>query len=275
MMTLSGMTETLDRYDVFLLDQFGVLHNGQTPYAESIRALEVLQAAGKQVAIISNSGKRTSSNVRRMEAMGFAKGLYNELITSGEVAWHIMNAGTDAPVERCFLITSAGDSTPVDGLNLELVDDSGDADIVLISGTEGDRYSLQHYREQLSAGAARGVPCMCTNPDKVAMLPSGRCFGAGRIADLYTELGGQVRWIGKPYPEIYRFALARLADVDLSRVLCVGDSIEHDIAGAQALGVDSVLLLEGILAEKTTSELDAISETHGATARFSLDSFRP
>ena len=50
--------------------------------------------------------------------------------------------------------------------------------------------------------------------------------------------------IGKPYPDIYRMAVARVGD--MRPVLAVGDSLEHDIAGGQAAGFDTLFIAGGI-----------------------------
>ncbi|TGV13080.1 hypothetical protein EN786_37420, partial [Mesorhizobium sp. M4B.F.Ca.ET.143.01.1.1] len=67
-----------------------------------------------------------------------------------------------------------------------------DAELVLISASEGDRYDLEHYRTLLAPAAARRVPCFCTNPDRIMLTAVGSRFGAGELADLYESLGGNV-----------------------------------------------------------------------------------
>ena len=57
--------------------------------------------------------------------------------------------------------------------------------------------------------------------------------------------GGDVRVMGKPAPVIYEAAMRDLA-LEKGEVLAVGDSIEHDIAGAAAAGVDALFVAGGI-----------------------------
>jgi ribonucleotide monophosphatase NagD (HAD superfamily) len=59
-----------------------------------------------------------------------------------------------------------------------------------------------------------------------------------------------VTYLGKPYPEIYRQCLARLADPPPDRVLCIGDSLHHDIRGANRVGMGSVLVTSGVHAQE-------------------------
>ncbi|TGR16391.1 TIGR01459 family HAD-type hydrolase, partial [Mesorhizobium sp. M1C.F.Ca.ET.196.01.1.1] len=115
---------------------------------------------------------------------------------------------------------------------------------------------LEHYREMLAPAAVSGVPCLCTNPDRIMLTKSGQRFGAGRIAELYEELGGNVEWIGKPHRPIYDAALAMLGNPPRERVVGIGDSIEHDIAGASGAGLSSALVRSGILAEMSGQQLD-------------------
>jgi putative hydrolase of the HAD superfamily len=46
----------------------------------------------------------------------------------------------------------------------------------------------------------------------------------------------------KPDPGIFRVALAKAGDPDPAEVVFVGDSVHHDVAGANALGMTSVLI---------------------------------
>jgi HAD superfamily hydrolase (TIGR01459 family) len=272
-----GIRDLYDRHDLFLLDQFGVLHDGQFPYPGALAALADLKAAGKRTVIISNSGKRARFNAQRMERIGFPRDAYDELVTSGEVAWHILcretAVGASGSAQRCFVLTSENDYSAVEGLNVELVGNSGDADVVMITASGADRYSEEHYREILAPAAIRDTPCICTNPDRKGLLRGQLHFGPGRIAEIYQELGGHVRWLGKPYPEIYRFACALVGDIEPSRVVCVGDSVEHDIAGARDAGFASVLVRDGIAAGLDNEAIDALERRHGAQADFTIASF--
>ena len=79
---------------------------------------------------------------------------------------------------------------------------------------------------------------------------------------------GLVHLMGKPDPVIYRAAMARLGGLDPSRVLAIGDSLEHDVAGAQAAGIDTLFIMGGIHAEdlqlisKAPAELDHDENGH-------------
>ncbi|RWE29803.1 MAG: TIGR01459 family HAD-type hydrolase, partial [Mesorhizobium sp.] len=146
-----------------------------------------------------------------------------------------------------------------------------DAELVLISASEGDRHDLDHYRRLLAPAAARQVPCFCTNPDRIMLTAVGPRFGAGEIADLYENLGGSVTRIGKPYPAIFDAALALAGGPERGSVVCVGDSVEHDIAGGNGVGIATTLVLGGILAG--TADLAAVFDEHKAWPDYITGSF--
>lgn len=275
---IQGLSDIVEAFDLFLLDQFGVLHDGRNPYPGAIAALEHLKAEKKTIAILSNSGKRAAPNERRLAKLGFGRDLYDRFVSSGEVAWHILRqeaaAGSGLAAKRCFLIARDQDRSAVDGLDITLVDNPGEADLILITGSEADSHDEHDYRRLLAPAAAKKTMCVCTNPDKIMLTAIGPRFGAGRIAEIYEVLGGNVRWIGKPFPEIYRHALALSPDVDPSRTLCVGDSIEHDIAGAAAAGLKSLLVTDGILAGKPEEKLYELEKQHGVASDFRMSTFK-
>lgn len=272
--TIGGLKEIADEYDLFLIDQFGVLHDGQTPYPGAIRVLEELRSKGKTVVLLSNSGRRSAANIARMETLGFPRDLYDHFVTSGEVAWHQLSAGIGAgETRRCLLLSRGGITSAVEGLGLELVEDAADADLVLLAGSDGDSVPLEVYLEKLRPAAERKLPCLCTNPDKIMITPSGLRYGAGRIAEEYEALGGPVEWIGKPWPSIYRFALERSGGAEGKRIIGIGDSIEHDIAGARGIGAASLLIKGGILIDAHEKELSDLFAQYEATPDFLSQSF--
>jgi HAD superfamily hydrolase (TIGR01459 family) len=273
-LAISGLSAILDRFDAFLIDQFGVLRDGSGPYPQAAATLAALKAAGKRNIILSNSGKRSEENSARLAALGFARDSWDWFLTSGETAFRIMAGETGHAGRKCLLISRDGDLSPLDGLDIIRTDAAGEADIVLIAASEGDVHPLDHYAELLRPAALRATPCLCTNPDKVMLTKTGTAFGAGRIAELYADMGGPVRWIGKPFPDIYAEAQKFLGAIAPERICAIGDSIEHDIAGAAQAGLASVLVTTGILADATDADRARLYAEHGAVPDFVLPSFR-
>ena len=75
----------------------------------------------------------------------------------------------------------------------------------------------------------KGMKLLCANPDIVVDRGEVREWCAGALAKLYTEMGGESLYFGKPHPPIYDLARRRLAelgkDVPDSRILAIGDSV--------------------------------------------------
>lgn len=272
---LNGISPLAERYEVFLLDQFGVLHDGREPYPGAVHALSALKRAGKTIILVSNSGKRAGPNEARLLKLGFEAGSWDHFVSSGEMAWRsfadMVVAGRLRPGTKCLLISRDADRSAVESLPFVLTDSGGDAELVLISASEGDRYDLDHYRALLAPAAARGVPCFCTNPDRVMLTAVGPRFGAGELADLYETLGGSVSRIGKPNARIFQATLELVGKPDPKSVVCVGDSLEHDIIGGRGAGLATALVLSGIL--NRTADLTALFNRIGAWPDYTIDTF--
>lgn len=250
---VGGVAALADRYDAFILDLWGTLHNGIAPLPGAVDALERLHAAGKRMILLSNAPRRVTPVVARMTEIGLPPGLYDGVVTSGEEAWQAMEARADpfyaALGPRCYHIGSARDHSALDGLALTPVRDIAAADFILNSGPPGWNDTLADYEELLQAARARDLPMVCGNPDLVVMVGDKAALCAGALAERYEAIGGRVSWHGKPFAAVYAKCLA-LLDLPPSRVLAVGDSLRTDIAGARGAGLDSLLVAGGIHAEE-------------------------
>ena len=263
------------RLKAAFFDQYGVLHDGRSPYLGAIDALAALKSRGLRIVVLSNSGRTGAANAQRMATLGFGRELYDFLVTSGDVARTLLKSGRVpvrlTPETRCFIISSSGGDEFVRALGLVSAAQSGEADLVVIAGGRTDHLSHDDYRELLAPAARRGAPCVCINPDKLMLTAAGNAPGAGRIAEIYQKLGGDVTWIGKPFSEIYQ-AAASLSDVrDPRDVICVGDSLEHDIVGAHTFGAFAALVRTGVLADLSDKELAAEIGRHGVPPDFVIE----
>jgi HAD superfamily hydrolase (TIGR01459 family) len=261
-------------FTAIFFDQYGVLHDGRRAYPGAREALAALKSRGVKIVILSNSGRTGKANAERIAALGFGPELYDCFVTSGDVAREFLRKGVGLapllPGTRCLTISSHGNDDFASALGGAAVSDGAIADLVIIGGSQADRVSFDEYRRMLAPAASRGVPCVCANPDKLMLTGTGVAPGAGRIAELYQELGGKVIWIGKPFPQVYE-AAAALSGVDNpSDILCVGDSVEHDVRGAHGFGAAAALLRSGILAVLSEAELAQEIAKHGAVPDFVL-----
>lgn len=264
-------------YDVFFIDQFGVLRGGEVAYAGASQALVHLKAQGKTIVILSNSGRSGPYNISRLAKLGFDSTSFDHFVTSGDVAPALLESGL-LPIERskstrCLTIASGEDRSLADNLGFSSVDTAEEADLVIISGSETERIPLASYRALLLPAAKRGVPCICTNPDVHKLVGETLLPAAGTIAALYEEMGGKVTRIGKPYVDIYRHAHALCGHPDKARIVAIGDSLEHDVIGAANFGIDSALALTGLQAHVSEAALLAQMQEGQIAPRYLLGSF--
>ncbi|KXF75973.1 HAD family hydrolase [Paramesorhizobium deserti] len=272
------LARLIDLYDVFFIDQFGVLRDDERAYGGAAAGLRTLKDAGKTVVIFSNSGRSGDYNARRLESLGFSRGSFDHFVTSGDVAYSLLSSG-ELPVEisgetRIFTVSSGADVNLADRLQATNVADPASADIVIIAGSEAERIPLSRYRDLLAPAASRGIPCICTNPDIHKLAEGGLVPAAGAIANVYEELGGNVVRVGKPYLPMYRYAQMLCGMPGKNGIVCIGDSLDHDIRGANDFGADGVLVRTGILATLTEQELTRKIRMKNAMPRFLMTAFR-
>ncbi|KAJ0972243.1 hypothetical protein J5N97_020202 [Dioscorea zingiberensis] len=246
------------RYKAWFLDQFGVLHDGKRPYPGAISTLEKLASHGAKMVIISNSSRRASVTFEKLGSLGFNPLLFHGTITSGELTHQYLERRDDpwfaALGRSCIHMTWSGrGAISLDGLNLQVVRNVEDADFVLAHGTEalglpsGDPLpmNLDELEHILEHCAIRKLPMIVANPDYVTVEARALRVMPGTLAAKYEELGGEVKWMGKPDKVIYKSAMA-MAAVDACDCITVGDSLHHDIRGANTAGIESVFITGGI-----------------------------
>jgi HAD superfamily hydrolase (TIGR01459 family) len=247
---LGGISALAPDYDGFVLDLWGVVHDGIEPYPGAVDCLARLRAAGKATVLLSNAPRRAAVVIEAMEAIGIPRDYYGAILSSGEATWRALRYRADpwhaALGRRFHLIGGAGDRGLLDGLDIEEAARPGAADFILNIGVVGDDETVANYESALAEGAAAGVPMVCANPDLEVIRGGRRVVCAGLLAAHYQALGGHVRYHGKPHVQVYRECLAMLGVADRARVVAIGDSLRTDIAGARGAGIDSVLVTGGI-----------------------------
>jgi HAD superfamily hydrolase (TIGR01459 family) len=244
------MASVIDRYDALLVDQWGVLHDGVRPYPGAVDCLARVRAAGKTVVILSNSGRSGAENARFIERMGFDRGLFREVLSAGDDARDAVMTSDDPFYrnlgKRCLLLARERDTRIVDGMGLDVVTDVEQADFLFALSIDAPRQSVGGWEPVLTRAAARGLPMVCGNPDLAQVTPDGTLLEAvGLVAVRYAELGGRVRSHGKPDRRIYEACLRRVS-CPRERIVTVGDSLHHDVLGANGVGLASVLVASGV-----------------------------
>jgi HAD superfamily hydrolase (TIGR01459 family) len=272
---VSGLSRIADRYDGFVLDLWGVIHDGVEAYPGVAATLAELKRAGKRTIMLSNAPRRSTALIEQLGRLGIERGLYDEVMSSGE-AVHLELEHRRDPVfagigRRLFHMGPERDRNVFDGLDYQSVA-LEDADFVLNTGPVDLSESVADYQDQLDRAWARRLPMICANPDHVVIRQGSRITCAGAIAQRYADMCGQVIWRGKPDPAIYDLALTLLGVSDRRRVCAVGDALHTDIRGARNAGFDAVLVTSGIHAEElgtrwgqppSPGRIDELARRHG------------
>jgi HAD superfamily hydrolase (TIGR01459 family) len=251
MILLDGFAALAGRYDGFVLDLWGVIHDGVRPYPGAIDCLEHLKAAGKPCVLLSNAPRRAHAAEAMLLSMNIEPSLYTAIMTSGEAAHRALLERTDpwfaALGQRVFHLGPERDRNVMDGLDLVQVTEPGDASFILNTGPDdhlGPK-DVSDFEALLLDCLKHGLPMICANPDLEVIRGGARVICAGALAARYEEMGGAVRSLGKPDPAIYGPVL-RLLGTSRAATLAVGDSLRTDITGAAAAGIDSCWVLGGI-----------------------------
>jgi HAD superfamily hydrolase (TIGR01459 family) len=239
----------LSRYDAVFCDVWGVVHNGRKAYPEAGAALGRFREGGGTVILVSNAPIPASGVERVLERTGVRRDAWDAIVSSGDIALaHIAEKGYRrmhwvGPSERDYAlyVRLPGPEVPL-----------AEAEAIVCTGLRKDRTeTVEDYRALIEEGVARKLPFVCANPDLVVDVGPHRLPCAGAIAAEYERLGGEVFWAGKPHPAAYATALARAGElrgqqVPLARILAIGDAVRTDLAAAQGLGVDGLLVAGGI-----------------------------
>jgi HAD superfamily hydrolase (TIGR01459 family) len=246
---IDSISQIANQFDAIILDQWGVLHDGTTPYAGAVTALTGLANADVRLGVLSNSGKRADLNAKRISDMGFAPHLFDCVMTSGEALWQDAALGK-LRGRRAFAVCAA-QTVATDwavGLDITLVDDLARSDFVLIMGLPEGRLAptpahLNQLRDDI---LAKGLPVYCSNPDRTSPREGGAlAVSPGALAHAIKDAGGDVTFYGKPHGPVFRAVQAAM-NVAPERCLMVGDSLEHDIGGAAAVGWRTLFVRGGI-----------------------------
>ncbi|KAK6914465.1 HAD-superfamily hydrolase, subfamily IIA [Dillenia turbinata] len=279
----------------WFLDQFGVLHDGKQPYPGAVSTIEKLATTGAKMIIISNSSRRSSITIEKMKSLGFDPTLFVGAITSGELTYQYLQRRDDAwfsALGRSCIHMTWGDrgAISLEGLGLEVVENAEDAEFVLAHGTEALGLpsgaslpmDLEDLEKILERCAAKKIPMVVANPDFVTVEARALRVMPGTLAAKYEKFGGEVKWMGKPDKIIYESAMA-MTGLEASECIAVGDSLHHDIKGANGAGIQSAFITGGIHATELglnsfaeaadLTSVQALTSKYGALPSYVLPSF--
>ena len=242
MKKINGLSDIIDTYDTFILDQWGVIHNGDDAFGFAVETLEYLQNHDKKVVILSNSGKNRFDSYDRLSDSGVSRDLYMDVLTSGDhMRFNFTLGKFDSLGKNTLFFPWDNDFSVLQELSLTAVSPE-DAQFVLCAGV--DRMEVEAYVEDLEIALEKGLELVVSNPDIVAMKGDDTFTCPGAIAQAYAQMGGVVHWHGKPQIQFYDMCKDLVGGWD--NAVAVGDSLAHDVAGANNAGIPSLFIESGI-----------------------------
>jgi 4-nitrophenyl phosphatase len=245
-----------------ILDMDGVLWKADEPIGDLPAVFARIQARGLKVAFATNNGSQTPDQyVERLARLGVKVQAWQVLTSAlGIAELLIQRFPSGASV---FAIGGAGVMAALRQRGFELlpIEDAQRAQAVVM-GIDL-LINFEKMREATLLVRA-GVPFYATNPDKTFPTPRGEIPGAGAwISVIVTATGVEPIYAGKPAPYLLELARDRLG-TSREQTLVVGDRLETDIAGGQAAGMPTALVLSGVStkaqAERWKPKVDAIAD---------------
>lgn len=257
---LGSIKELGARYRVWLVDIWGVLHNGRHAFPHAVAATQAFRASGGIIVLLSNSPRPSPSAQDQLRGLGVPDDCYDATVTSGDLTRYEL---AKRPGARVFHLGPERDLGIFGGLDVKLVRPD-EAELIVCSGLFHDETETpDDYLDMLRDLAARALPMICANPDHLVERGHELVYCAGALAAVYEREGGSVIYAGKPYPPIYELALEtidELAEESVAKdaILAIGDGVNTDIAGAADAGIDSVFVASGLhMPSPRDGELDS------------------
>ena len=261
MKELNHLSDIYKNYDTFLIDLWGVIHNGMMLNPNAIGAIEQLKKNSKKVVFLSNAPRPSSKVVSFLLKMKMDKKYLSNVMTSGEAAMHAIN-------KNLFGKSFFHLGPPRDTSVFEKVKDNktniDKCDFILCTGLF-DEYenNLEYHKNFLKKYISKKL--VCTNPDLIVHRGNTEELCAGSVAKVFEELGGEVVYFGKPHKEVYKMCFS-----SNEKVLAIGDNLRTDIKGANNLNIDCIFILDGVHRDeyKNNSDIETLLAKYKVKANF-------
>lgn len=246
----AGISDISDSYMGMIIDQWGVLHDGEDAFDGVADCLKELKERKKTIIMLSNTVKRAADAKAELKKMGIGPSLYNYMLTTGELIWEGLKnqKGVFEGIGRqCYLLSRDGTSPLVEENDIEVVEDINDASFILVVGRPKGA-DLPALEKILRKGIQKRVKMICANPDSRALISADYLMGPGLLARKYQDFGGIVHYIGKPHQPIFRHCIEYFQDKEIypAQTVVIGDTFAHDILGGNAAGMDTCLVKTGM-----------------------------
>ena len=250
-----------DDYDTFVIDLWGVMHNGISLNKKAIEAVDHLKKNSKKIVFLSNAPRPSAKVIDFLLKIKMDKKYLSNVVTSGEAAMRSIN-------ENKFGKTFFHLGPPRDSSIFEKVQgnktDIDNCDFILCTGLLDEfEDDLDYYKKLLSKHTSKKL--ICTNPDLIVHRGNQEEYCAGYVAKIFEDLGGKAIYYGKPYKEIYEMCFK-----ESEKVLAIGDNLRTDIKGANNLNKDSLFISDGIHRNEFNSntELEKLLNKHQVKANY-------
>ncbi|WP_293452139.1 TIGR01459 family HAD-type hydrolase [Planktotalea sp.] len=261
---VSTLAEISHQYDALFVDLWGCVHDGVKALPDAVAALQEYRRSGGKVVLVTNSPRPRAGVIKQLVHFGVPEDSWDSIATSGDSARSAMYRGVVG--EKVYFIGEHHDQDffkPLDILenpvDIQQVDLS-DAEGIVCAGPFDPMADPEEMRPQFLLAKTKGLKLLCANPDLVVDRGETREWCAGALAALYTEMGGESLYFGKPHPPIYDLARRRLTALGKpiadDRILAIGDGILTDISGAMGEDIDSLFITGGLAREETKTERD-------------------
>ncbi|MEM9250668.1 MAG: TIGR01459 family HAD-type hydrolase [Pseudomonadota bacterium] len=258
---IESLADIAADYDALFVDVWGVVHDGLRAHADACAALSGFRAGGGHVVLVTNAPRPRDVVADQLRHFNVPDSAWDSIATSGDSARLALYHGTVG-----HKVHHIGEGTDLSFFAPLKIDTSAqqidivpmaEAEGVVVTGPADPHADPSAHKAELLFAKTKGWKLLCANPDIVVDRGDRREWCAGAIAQLYTEMGGESLYFGKPHPPIYDLARRRLAEaagdrtIDESRILCIGDGPNTDIVGAMGEGLDSLFVTGGLAAEET------------------------
>ena len=271
MKILEGFKNIVDKYEFFVFDIWGVIHDGAHLYPNVIETLQYLKSQQRKISFLSNAPRRAFRVEKILNQFGITADLYDFVLTSGECTYLYLQQNQQLKFanfkSKYLYIGPDKDLDLLEGLDYQKVSDPAQADFVLTTGFDHDNSQLSEKLPLAIQAHNFKLPMICVNPDLIVVRQNGaEMICAGALALEYQKMGGVVHYFGKPYANVYDILMAKYLLSDRKKFVAIGDGIETDIKGACDFGIDSILVSSGIMSKElkvnfgVDVDLDSVSE---------------
>ena len=267
MKELNHLSEIYKNYDTFIIDLWGVIHNGIALNPKAILAIEQLKNNSKKIVFLSNAPRPSSKVINFLLNMNMDRKYLSNVMTSGEAAMHAINKNQFG---KTFFHLGPPRDTSVFEKVKNYKTDLESCDFILCTGLFDEHENdLEYYKNYLKKFVSKKL--VCTNPDLTVHRGNEEELCAGSVAKVFEELGGEVIYFGKPHEEVYKMCFD-----SNEKVLAIGDNLRTDIKGANNLNLDCIFITNGVHRGeyKDTSELDILLKKYKVRANFYQKEFQ-